>query len=164
MLIVGIDPGLTGAVARMYVDDHSGKFNAAVFPLAVENKSVNADVLEAHIFGADVVVLEQVGTQPGWGAASCFNFGRCVGAIESVLQLSQMGGGIQRILRPGPKVWKKLLLSGTKKDKDASLALARDLFPGVNLVPPGCRKQSHDFAEALLLAEYGRRVMLKGES
>ncbi len=41
--------------------------------------------------------------------------------------------------------------------KAASIRKAQQLFPGVNLVPPGCRTPSDGIAEALLIMEYGKR-------
>lgn len=33
----------------------------------------------------------------------------------------------------------------------------RRLFPGVNLIPPGCRKEHDGMAESLLMALYAKR-------
>jgi hypothetical protein len=43
--------------------------------------------------------------------------------------------------------------------KAAAITIAQRLFPGVNLrATPQCRKDDHNMAEALLMAEYGRRI------
>ena len=51
-----------------------------------------------------------------------------------------------------PQVWKKAL--GVTSDKNTSLALARELFPEAVLD----LKKHHGKAEALLIAEYARRL------
>lgn len=54
--------------------------------------------------------------------------------------------------------WKRAM--GVTKDKQSSILMAQRLFPGVNLLPtPRCTKPSDGMAEALLIAEYGRRVL-----
>jgi hypothetical protein len=75
---------------------------------------------------------------PGQGVASSFTFGTGYRQIQGLLA----GRGIPFELVT-PQAWKKLVLAGTTKDKDAAIAYCRRAFPDVALVLPRCRV-SHD--------------------
>lgn len=60
--------------------------------------------------------------------------------------------------------WQRTMFAGlgTVKDtKAASIARAKQLFPGVNLIPEGCKKPQDGLSDALLLAEFGRRTLCR---
>ena len=96
--------------------------------------------------------VEKVGAMPGQGVTSMFNFGKSAGYIEGVL--SALGIPYQLVM---PKRWKgEFTLNG--KDKAASVAVCRKLFPEICLKRSDrCRVDSDGMAEALLLAEFARR-------
>ena len=59
-----------------------------------------------------------------------------------------------------PRTWQAEMFVGVLSGdpKAASVLVAKRLFPGVSLRRTDrCRKDDHNFADALLLAEYGRR-------
>ena len=92
--------------------------------------------------------VERVGSMPGQGVASSFAFGLGYGSILSVLQASLISMALVT-----PAVWKRSYGLGT--DKHASLHKARLMWPRADL-----RLIKHEGrAEALLIAEYGRRHM-----
>lgn len=156
--VIGIDPGLDGAMAIMSV---AGEWRTVVCPTpttAAKSKGsrrvfdswVMADLIRgaAKHGRIDLVVLEQVGVRPGEGAVGAFSFGRGVGIWEGIC--AAMGLSVER---PTPQRWKGKL--GVPTDKQAARVHAMGLFPGVSLA----RKKDHGLAEALLLAEYGRRSL-----
>lgn len=56
-----------------------------------------------------------------------------------------------------PASWKRILV-GTNKSKGASIEVAQRMFPKISLKPTErCRNPDHNMAEALLLAEFARR-------
>jgi hypothetical protein len=58
-----------------------------------------------------------------------------------------------------PAAWTKKMLPGHKgADKGPHIALCKQLFPSLELVMPGCRKEHDGIADAALIAEYGRRI------
>jgi len=127
---LGIDPGITGAIALIVGDRCLGVWD---MPAVSEGKKrfvsphLLADVLReaADLSGDDrpTVVLERVAARPGQGVSSMFSFGRSVGVIEGVV--GALGWPIVRVT---PATWKKRAkLQG--KDKDASRSTAIDLFP-----------------------------------
>jgi crossover junction endodeoxyribonuclease RuvC len=59
-----------------------------------------------------------------------------------------------------PQRWKGAVLHGTARDKQAAIAYCSRVFPGVSLVPPGCRVAHDGLADSLCLLEYGRRCLL----
>lgn len=153
-LTIGIDPGLTGAIAALA----DGRFyDVSDMPTVGRGKagrqSVNAPILASHLRGliyshpgADVVaIVEDVASRPGQGTVSMFRFGHSCGAVAGVL-------GAMRIpvVYVTPQRWKRhhgLLGS----EKDAARGRAIDLFPDA----PLSRKRDQGRADALLMARWG---------
>jgi crossover junction endodeoxyribonuclease RuvC len=150
---IGIDPGLTGAVALVRDDQGLRVWD---MPTTDEGRGRHvsapllADLLrEAHELAGDrpLVVLERVAARPGQGVASMFAFGRAAGIAEGVV--GAIGLPLARVT---PQQWKRRAkLLG--KEKDAARALALDLFP--ELAPDLTRKKDSGRADALLLAYFG---------
>lgn len=166
-VVVGIDPGLDGGVAALFLDGRA--LWAVPMPvLAGKRRELDAARLFDRLRpicpdlrGVRLVrlaVVERVASRPGQGVAGVFSFGRTVGRIEGVL--AALGIPVEQ---PTPQRWKAEVLAGTAKDKAAAIAYAARRFPGINLVPEGKRVAHDGIAEALALAEFGRRL-LSGES
>lgn len=146
MNYIGIDPGLSGAVAVL---DQSGKcIHCSDLPLTKEDKP-SIDSKELHKILCEFlpakVIVEKVHAMPGQGVTSMFNFGKSYGAILAAVDVS----GANRV-NVTPMSWKKHFgLIGT--EKDASRVLAVEMFPDAPLK----RKKDHGRADALLMAHYG---------
>jgi len=149
--IVGIDPGLTGAVA-FYAP---GSRTAWVKDLPTVQRGIGKARVRRELDAAglahllrpwdiDTAFVEAVSARPGQGVASVFSLGHSLGTICAVL--SALGIAWQPV---APAVWKKALR--LPSDKEAARAMASRLFPGVDLT----RIKDHNRAEALLLAHYG---------
>lgn len=149
---IGIDPGAAGAVAVLVQpipeEEKPGP------PLWVIDMPPNPrDLVDAirdapvgGIAGA-LVVLERQGARPGQGVSSVFKIGQRYGEIVGVL--AALGLSYVEVM---PGVWKRYM-GLTGKDKEASRAMARQLWPDA----PLARKKDEGRAEALLIAEYARR-------
>jgi len=98
-------------------------------------------------------VVERVGAMPGQGVASTFRFGRGAGVVDGVL--GALGAPFQYV---APGVWKRHF-GLLKKPKDASRLMALERFP--NCANELKRKRDHGRAEALLIAAWGRSVLMK---
>ena len=151
MIYIGIDPGKSGALAIIKDD---GK--VSVYPFdEIEYRDKLGEVgylLEYATDVSAVCALEKVGAMPTQGVSSTFNFGHNAGFIEGLLVANEIPYNLVT-----PQRWKKAF-SLLKRDKDASVAEARRLFPDVSLLPTErSRKDNDGMAEALLLAEYARR-------
>lgn len=148
-LVIGIDPGQTGAIAL--VGDHGV---LAVEDMPVVDKWVNPALLHNIVYGMtvnlriDLAVVEKVRSMPGGGVAGMFKFGAAWGmVVQAVAHLP--------IEQPTPAMWKRAL--GLSKSKDASRALAIDLWPAD--ADRFARVKDDGRAEACLLAAYGLRLL-----
>lgn len=147
---IGIDPGLrSGAIGAV---DHHGKF-VGVADIPSEGDRIDARALKDLILqmttpGDDYFIcIEHVWTLPKQGIASSGRFMRAFGAIGAVAELL-----CENIIYVTPQVWKKAMnLTAIKED---SLVAARLAFPQAILK----LKKDHGKAEALLIADYARRM------
>jgi crossover junction endodeoxyribonuclease RuvC len=153
MITIAIDPGLTGAIAA--IDDDGQLVLCADLPVIRDNKLAWIDsndltglFLECLQEGRPArIILERSQAMPRQGVSSTFTTGVVMGSILAACQ---------RIAVPltlvTAAVWKRSM--GLDSTKSVSLDKARLLFPTAELD----RKKDHNRAEALLLAEYGRRT------
>lgn len=160
MYIVGIDPGLDGAVAIMCTETgkieitdtptttyKSGKKNKRMF-LAQEMANI---LIPAEMGVGTQVFIEQVSAMPGQGVTSMFGFGKGYGIWIGICAALRIPTTFVT-----PQRWKKEIMAGIP-DKTAARIRAQQLFPAV---APVMKLVKHDGrAEALLIAEYGRRSL-----
>jgi len=153
-LILGVDPGLSGACALVGPEGGVQVFDMPTTSRRVNNKLKRqidpyplAAWIELHRPLIRLAVIEQVGTMPGQGVTSAFNFGFTTGVIHGII--ASCGIEIRTV---APQVWKrKFNLLG--QDKDASRGEAsRRLSQFTDLWP---LKKHDGRAEAALLAIYG---------
>lgn len=147
MIIMGIDPGVSGALA--YIGTRCESFYAQDLPVIAGDLSAGQLFEIVRKANPDVCVVERVNAFPGQGVSSVWRFGRAYGAILAVLACASIKTELVT-----PTVWKKAMgLPG--KDKEKARELALRLFP--NAEPLLRYKKDHGKAEALLIAEYWRR-------
>lgn len=147
-MIIAFDPGMKGAMAW---GDRS-QIYVKPFPLA--GKDLDLNTLSQHIeaTGASLAVIEKVHSMPKQGVSSTFKFGKGYGSILGIL------AGLQiPVELVTPQAWKKVVLAGSTKDKDAAIAYCRRRFPDLPIVPERCRKPHDGICDALCLLEYGLR-------
>lgn len=158
MIIIGIDPGATGALAFFRPDTKA--LQVMDMPtLELESggrtaRRVNAAALagilrpwsQSHCKEQVHVVVEQVGAMPKQGVSATFTFGRAAGVIEGVLA----GLGLAYTLVP-PAVWTRAV--GVRGGKDGARARTGQLYPAAaDLIQ---RVGDHGRADAILLAHWG---------
>ena len=92
MQIIGIDPGLSGAIAVLENNRVKNLFDMPVMPEGKKNKrQLNSaqlvKLLKDNIknFDDTAIVVEQVNAMPGQGVTSMFNFGQTFGAIKGIV-------------------------------------------------------------------------------
>jgi hypothetical protein len=157
MMIVGIDPGQDGAIA--FIRPGSSVNICDVHKMPLSGKGVDCEAICKLITMAgnvSLAVVECVHSMPKQGVSSSFQFGRTLGRIEGVIRTLRIP-----LAMPTPQAWKKLVLAGTKKDKDAAIDYVRRMYPSAQLIQPGCRVPDHNIADSVCLAEFGR-LMLHG--
>lgn len=148
MIYIGIDPGKKGGIAFM----GDGKNNSETYPYSDDVLINNLRLIYVQGWQSDAICyLEHVHAMPKQGVSSTFNFGMSFGFIQGVLKAY----GIRYELVT-PQKWKKEF--SCTSDKNTSIEVCKRLFPNVNLkATDRCRKDHDGMAEALLIAEYGRR-------
>lgn len=146
MIYIGIDPGKSGAIA--VIKDREVKlapFSEEIYKKWLSDISNSGE--------KSFCVLEKVGAMPHQGVTSMFNFGANFGYIQGLLKA--YGVPFELVT---PQKWKKEY--SVTSDKNTSVAVAKRIFPNVNLKKSDrCKKDDDGLAEALLMAEYARRHM-----
>lgn len=149
-IIIGIDPGMTGALAVL----DRGQL-VAVVPMPTTSGQVSgaeiAEIVDAY--APHHVYIEDVHAMPQNGSISSFKLGYNFGVVIGVVNAAHVP-----IMRVSSHRWKKSYnLIG--KDKSASRALAMELYPA----------HAHSFrlrkddgkAEATLIARWGLGEQIK---
>tara|TARA_B100000401_G_scaffold327827_1_gene227714 strand:+ start:40 stop:534 length:495 start_codon:yes stop_codon:yes gene_type:complete len=155
MYIIGIDPGISGAICFF----ENGKvLDAIEMPSMAEGKKSKRQVngsqiyneLENRIKNLDkkkvFVVVEQVSAMPGQGVTSMFNFGQSFGVIKGICSAMQLSIHFVR-----PAKWKKYF-NLIKTEKDASRAKAIEIFPYIS--SKLTKKKDSNKADAILIASF----------
>lgn len=147
MIVVGIDPGLKGGLARM----RGWTQDAIPMPVTPDKKiDGHAVAMWLRADRPDLVVIEKVGAMPKQGVVSMFNFGEGYGTLKGVLDALAI-----RYVLVTPQKWKRAVLDGTERDKKAAIEFVSNKYPDINLIPKGCRKPSDGIADAVCIADYG---------
>ncbi len=155
MLIIGIDPGISGSIC--FFED--GKILDVIeMPTMNEGKKNKRQVNGAQIYNEitdrinklqkqDVrVVVEQVSAMPGQGVTSMFNFGQSFGIIKGICSAMQLPLYFVR-----PTKWKKYF-NLIKSEKDASRTRAIEIFPYFS--SQLSKKKDSNKADAILIASF----------
>jgi crossover junction endodeoxyribonuclease RuvC len=155
MLIIGIDPGITGSIC--FFED--GKIiDVLEMPNMAEGKKNKKQVNGAQIYHEISlriknlkkeeikVVIEQVSAMPGQGVTSMFNFGQSFGILKGICSAMQLSMYFVR-----PAKWKKYF-SLINSEKDASRTKAIEVFPYFS--SQLLRKKDSNKADAILIASY----------
>ena len=155
MLIIGIDPGITGSIC--FFED--GKIIDVVeMPNMAEGKKNKKQVNGAqicHEISLRIknlkkeeikVVIEQVSAMPGQGVTSMFNFGQSFGILKGICSAMQLPMYFVR-----PAKWKKYF-NLINSEKDASRTKAIEIFPYFS--SQLLRKKDSNKADAILIASY----------
>lgn len=148
-VILGIDPGLGGALAFLELGRGLRAVHDIPTLVGANGKTVldMAGLFDLIAGDSDVihVALEQVGARPGQGVSSVFRFGQVFGAIEMAVAAAQLP-----LMRVTPSKWKGRL--GLSSDKGAARSRAVEIFP--SHAESFRRVKDADRAEAALIASY----------
>ena len=155
MLIIGIDPGITGSICFF----ENGKIIDVVeMPNMAEGKKNKKQVNGAQIYyeislrikhlkkEEIKVVIEQVSAMPGQGVTSMFNFGQSFGILKGICSAMQLPMYFVR-----PAKWKKYF-NLINSEKDASRTKAIEVFP--YFASKLLRKKDSNKADAILIASF----------
>ena len=148
MIYLGIDPGLAGGIAHIGHDEQ---------PHAQKMLDTMSDIID-YLWGKQargvwgtpgqrVAYIEKVASSPQMGVKSAFTFGKGYGSL--LMALTAAGIPYTEV---APAVWQKKMGCLSHGDKNVTKNRAQQLFPSI--------KVTHNIADALLIAEYGRRKEL----
>ena len=155
MLIIGIDPGISGSIC--FFED--GKILEVIeMPVMTEGKKNKKQVNGAQIYNEIStkirsiekqnlrVIIEQVSAMPGQGVTSMFNFGQSFGILKGICSAMQLPMYFVR-----PAKWKKYF-GLIKSEKDASRTKAIEMFPYFS--SQLSKKKDSNKADAILIASF----------
>ena len=155
MLIIGIDPGISGSICFF----QDGKIIDVVeMPTMTEGKKNKKQVNGSQIFNEisdrirkldkkDIkVIIEQVSAMPGQGVTSMFNFGQSFGILKGICSAMQLPMYFVR-----PAKWKKYF-NLINSEKDASRTKAIEIFPYFS--SQLSKKKDSNKADAILIASF----------
>ena len=155
MLIIGIDPGISGSIC--FFED--GKIIDVVeMPTMIEGKKNKRQVNGAQIYNEISqritknekqnvrVIIEQVSAMPGQGVTSMFNFGQSFGILKGICSAMQLPMYFVR-----PAKWKKYF-GLINSEKDASRTKAIEIFPYFS--SKLSKKKDSNKADAILIASF----------
>ena len=155
MLIIGIDPGISGSICFF----KDGKILEVLeMPTMTDGKKNKKQVNGAQIFHEISqrinnfqkqnikVVIEQVSAMPGQGVTSMFNFGQSFGILKGICSAMQLPMYFVR-----PAKWKKYF-NLINSEKDASRTRAIEIFPYFS--SQLSKKKDSNKADAILIASF----------
>ena len=155
MLVIGIDPGISGSICFF----ENGKIlEVFEMPTMTDGKKNKRQVNGSQIYNEILkriknkdkqnirVVIEQVSAMPGQGVTSMFNFGQSFGILKGICSAMQLPMYFVR-----PTKWKKYF-GLINSEKDASRTKVIEMFPyfSSNL----SKKKDSNKADAILIAYF----------
>ena len=155
MMIIGIDPGISGSIC--FFED-GNIVDVLEMPTMAEGKKNKKQVNGAQIFNEinkriknkdkqNVrIVIEQVSAMPGQGVTSMFNFGQSFGILKGICSAMQLSVYFVR-----PAKWKKYF-NLINSEKDASRTRAIEIFPYFS--SELSKKKDANKADAILIASF----------
>ena len=155
MLIIGIDPGISGSICFF----KDGKILDVIeMPTMTEGKKNKRQVNGSQIYNEILkrvkkvekqeirVVIEQVSAMPGQGVTSMFNFGQSFGILKGICSAMQLPMYFVR-----PAKWKKYF-NLINSEKGASRTRAIEIFPYFS--SQLSKKKDSNKADAILIASF----------
>ena len=163
MIIIGIDPGLSGGIAILENNKIKELFDMPVMSDGKKNKKQQNSALLAKLVRGNinkiedsVVIVEQVNAMPGQGVTSMFNFGQTFGAIKGICATLELP-----IFFVRPAKWKKHF-ELINSSKDASRTKAIEMYP--HLAEKLSRKKDVNKSDAILIARFYSETRFKEET
>ena len=160
MRIIGIDPGIQGALAIL---DNEKVIDVVDLPVMSEGKKNKrqlngaylSDYLKKHILNIEntVVVVEQVNAMPGQGVTRMFNFGQTFGVIKGICAALKIPIYFVR-----PSKWKKHF-DLIRSSKDASRTKVIEMYPSLNNLLS--KKKDVNKSDAILIAKFFNETSFK---
>ena len=163
MKIIGIDPGLSGAIAVLENNKVLNIFDISLMTEGKKNKRQLNSALLVNLLKENnnkeeevAVVVEQVNAMPGQGVTSMFNFGQTFGALKGICAALELP-----IFFVRPSKWKKHF-ELINSSKDASRTKAIEMYP--KLSNQLSKKKDVNKSDAILIARFFSETRLIEEN
>ena len=155
MLIIGIDPGISGSICFF---ENGNIIDVIEMPTMTEGKKNKRQVNGSQIYNEilkrtnnyrkqDIrVIIEHVSAMPGQGVTSMFNFGQSFGILKGICSAMQLPMYFVR-----PAKWKKYF-NLLNSEKDASRTRVIEIFP--HFSSQLSKKKDSNKADAILIASF----------
>ena len=163
MKIIGIDPGLSGAIAILENNKVINIFDIPVMSEGKKNKRQLNSALLVKMIKDNInsneevsVVVEQVNAMPGQGVTSMFNFGQTFGAIKGICAALELP-----IFFVRPSKWKKYF-ELINSSKDSSRTKVIEMYP--KLSHQLSKKKDVNKSDAILIARFFSETRLTEEN
>ena len=163
MKIIGIDPGLSGAIAVLENNQVLNIFEIPVMSEGKKNKKQLNSALLVNLLKENInkeeevaVVVEQVNAMPGQGVTSMFNFVQTFGALKGICAALELP-----IFFVRPSKWKKHF-ELINSSKDASRTKAIEMYP--KLSNQLSKKKDVNKSDAILIARFFSETRLIEEN
>ena len=163
MKIIGIDPGLSGAIAVLENNKVLNIFDIPVMSEGKKNKRQLNSAFLVNLLKENInqeeevaVVIEQVNAMPGQGVTSMFNFGQTFGALKGICAALELPIFLVR-----PSKWKKHF-ELINSSKDASRTKAIEMYP--KLSNQLSKKKDVNKSDAILIARFFSETRLSEEN
>ena len=160
MKIIGIDPGLSGAIAVLENNKVLNIFDIPVMSEGKKNKRQLNSALLVNLLKENInkeeevaVVVEQVNAMPGQGVTSMFNFGQTFGALKGICAALELP-----IFFVRPSKWKKHF-ELINSSKDSSRTKVIEMYP--TLSTQLTKKRDVNKSDAVLIAKFYFETKLK---
>tara|TARA_B100000482_G_scaffold139334_1_gene102363 strand:+ start:1039 stop:1533 length:495 start_codon:yes stop_codon:yes gene_type:complete len=160
MRIIGIDPGLNGAIAVL---QNNKVIEIHDIPVMTDGKKNKRQLNSAQLVKLlkdnfqdetdTVVIVEQVNAMPGQGVTSMFNFGQTFGAIKGICAALNLP-----IFFVRPAKWKKHF-DLINSSKDASRTKAIEMYPSIS--DQLSKKKDVNKSDAILIARFYSETRFK---
>ena len=163
MRVIGIDPGLSGAIAVLKDKKIQEIFDVPVMPEGKKNKRQLNSAQLVKLLNDNIskneevsVVVEQVNAMPGQGVTSMFNFGQTFGAIKGISATLKIP-----IFFVRPSKWKKHF-ELINSSKDASRTKVIEMYP--SFAEKLSKKKDVNKSDAILIARFYSETDLKRQN
>ena len=163
MKIIGIDPGLSGAIAVMENTKVLNIFDMPVMSEGKKNKRQLNSALLVSLIRENIskseevaIVVERVNAMPGQGVTSMFNFGQTFGAIKGICAALELP-----IFFVRPAKWKKHF-ELINSSKDSSRTKVIEMYP--SLSGDLAKKKDVNKSDAILIARFYSETRLNEDN
>lgn len=155
---IGIDPGMSGGIAVL---SPNGCLSVRILPFVdreLDHRELHGWLETLTLDYPDetkpIVYVEKISAMPGQGVSSMWTFGYVTGQLHMFVRMLDIPMKLVT-----PQAWKKMILAGTAKDKQAAIEHCINAYPHNSFLATSRSHKPHDgICDATCIAEYAQRV------